>query len=48
MPRQKIDYIHNNPVQRGYVEHLAHWRYSSARDYLTGEEGLLPVFRQWE
>nr|VFK81320.1 MAG: hypothetical protein BECKSD772D_GA0070982_13071 [Candidatus Kentron sp. SD] len=32
MMRQKIDYIHNNPVERGYVEDATHWRYSSARD----------------
>jgi REP element-mobilizing transposase RayT len=30
---QKIDYIHNNPLKRGYVDDPAHWRYSSARNY---------------
>lgn len=44
--RQKIDYIHYNPVKRGYVDEAAHWRYSSARDYL-GKRGLLEVCRQW-
>ena len=28
--RQKLDYIHQNPVQRGYVDLPEHWRYSSA------------------
>jgi len=42
MLRQKIAYIHNSPVKRGYVDDPAHWRYSSCRDYL-GETGLLPV-----
>jgi len=42
MLRQKVDYIHNNPVKRGYVDDPAHWRYSSYRDYV-GEAGLLPV-----
>jgi len=46
MMRQKISYIHHNPVKRGYVDKAEHWRYSSARDYL-GEEGLLKVYRQW-
>nr|VFJ91277.1 MAG: Transposase IS200 like [Candidatus Kentron sp. H]VFJ99198.1 MAG: Transposase IS200 like [Candidatus Kentron sp. H]VFK00578.1 MAG: Transposase IS200 like [Candidatus Kentron sp. H] len=46
MLRQKIDYIHNNPVNCGYLDRAEHWRYSSARDYL-GQEGLIPVFRQW-
>jgi len=44
--RQKIDYIHLNPVKRGYVDNAEHWRYSSARDYL-GQQGLLEVCRQW-
>jgi REP element-mobilizing transposase RayT len=46
MMRQKIDYIHQNPVKRGYVDNAEHWRYSSARDYL-GQQGLLEVCRQW-
>jgi len=46
MMRQKIDYIHHNPVKRGYVDQAEHWRYSSARDYV-GEAGLLEVCRQW-
>lgn len=44
--RQKISYIHENPVKRGYVDLPEHWRYSSARDYL-GMEGLLPVNKSW-
>jgi putative transposase len=30
---QKLEYIHNNPVRRGYVDDPIHWRYSSARNY---------------
>ena len=37
MLRQKVDYIHHNPVKRGYVDETRHWRYSSARNYL-GED----------
>lgn len=37
---QKLDYIHNNPVRAGFVEHPEDWRYSSARDYV-GKNGLL-------
>jgi len=29
----KIEYIHHNPIKRGYIEEDWHWRYSSARDY---------------
>jgi putative transposase len=42
MFRQKLDYIHSNPVRRGYVDDPAHWRYSSYRNYI-GEPGLLEV-----
>jgi len=38
----KIEYIHYNPIKRGYVEEDWHWRYSSARDY-KGLEGLIEV-----
>ncbi|RBM65745.1 REP-associated tyrosine transposase [Vibrio paracholerae] len=46
MMLQKIEYIHQNPVKRGYVDEAVHWRYSSARDYL-GQQGLLEVCKQW-
>jgi putative transposase len=46
MMRQKLDYIHNNPVKRGYVDLPEHWRYSSARVY-AGQPGLLEVDRSW-
>lgn len=39
---QKINYIHYNPVKRGYVDRPEDWRYSSARNY-AGIEGLIPV-----
>ncbi len=37
--RQKVDYIHYNPVKRGYVDKPEDWRYSSARVY-AGLPGL--------
>jgi hypothetical protein len=40
----KIKYIHENPVKRGYVDKVVHWRYSSARDY-EGVNGLIEVER---
>lgn len=44
---QKIDYIHRNPVKRGYIDDPIHWRYSSARDY-AGTPGLVPICKQWK
>jgi putative transposase len=42
MMRQKLQYIHYNPVRRGYIDEPRDWRYSSARDY-EGKKGLLDV-----
>ncbi|MDD2451559.1 hypothetical protein [Sulfurovum sp.] len=41
-----IDYIHNNPLKRGYVDEAKHWRYSSVRDH-EGVKGLLDIERCW-
>jgi len=46
MMRQKLEYIHLNPVRRGYVDRPEDWRYSSARNY-AGLEALLPVSLAW-
>jgi len=43
---QKIEYIHNNPVRRGYIDEPEYWRYSSARNY-EGLTGLLKVETEW-
>lgn len=43
---QKLEYIHNNPVERGYVDDPLHWRYSSARNY-AGQPGLIEVVTDW-
>jgi len=43
---EKINYIHQNPVKKGYIEEAEHWRYSSAKDYM-GIEDLLKVERLW-
>jgi putative transposase len=36
MMEQKLDYIHHNPVARGWVVAPEHWRYSSAHEWLVG------------
>ncbi|MHB8069107.1 MAG: REP-associated tyrosine transposase [Desulfobaccales bacterium] len=40
--RQKIDYIHHNPVRIGWVDKPEDWMYSSARNYL-GLEALMEI-----
>ncbi|HUT89119.1 MAG TPA: transposase [Thermoguttaceae bacterium] len=42
MTWEKIQYIHDNPVARSYVDDPLHWRHSSARSY-AGEAGLCPL-----
>ena len=39
---QKLRYIHNNPVEAGFVEKEEDWLYSSARNY-HGLKGLVDV-----
>lgn len=39
---QRLSYIHNNPVEAGFVDEPASWIYSSARDY-EGRKGLLDI-----
>jgi len=42
MLRQKLEYIHFNPVRLGLVDRPEDWRYSSARNYL-GRDGVLEI-----
>lgn len=44
MMREKLDYIHANPIKRGYVNLPEHWRYSSAANY-AGMRGLIDIDR---
>ena len=39
---QKLNYIHHNPVEAGFVEKEEDWIYSSARDF-RGKNGLIEL-----
>jgi len=39
---QKLAYIHNNPVEAGFVENPEDWRYSSAVNY-SGRKGMIEI-----
>lgn len=41
--RQRLDYLHNNPVVAGFVEKPENWLYSSAVDYYTNRKGLIDI-----
>jgi len=44
---QKFNYIHDNPVRKGYVVKPEDWQYSSARNYLLGDDGLVVIDKLW-
>jgi REP element-mobilizing transposase RayT len=44
--KQKIDYIHNNPVKAEIVEYAEQYKFSSAIDY-AGGKGLLNTILAW-
>lgn len=46
MMRQKLEYMHNNPLKRGYVAQPEHWLRSSASNYL-GLPSVFPVQTEW-
>ncbi|MBL0108332.1 MAG: transposase [Ignavibacteria bacterium] len=45
MLKQKIEYIHYNPVRKNLVINPEDWKYSSAMEYHTGKKGLLDISR---
>lgn len=45
--RQKLNYVHRNPVRADLVEHPAEYPYSSFRSYEFGEERLIEIDRGW-
>jgi putative transposase len=43
--KQRIDYLHENPVRSGLVWEPWHYKFSSAIDYYTKEPGLIAIER---
>ena len=41
--KQKLNYLHENPVRAGIVDLASHYKYSSAVDYYEERAGLLKV-----
>jgi putative transposase len=40
---EKLTYIHENPVRKGYVDQPEQWRYSSARNYVLDDDSIIGV-----
>jgi len=45
--REKLEYIHNNPVKSGLAEFPNDWFWSSAADYSGREDGPVTVWKEW-
>jgi len=45
--RQKLNYVHRNPVRAGLVETPEEYMYSSHRNYVSGEDWLIEIDREW-
>jgi REP element-mobilizing transposase RayT len=43
MLAQKADYIHHNPVKKGFVLYPEDWLYSSARNYFKNDDSVFRV-----
>jgi hypothetical protein len=41
--REKLDYMHANPVKRKLVEHPRDWKWSSWSHYENGEHRLIAI-----
>ncbi|KAA3657719.1 MAG: hypothetical protein DWQ10_12705 [Calditrichaeota bacterium] len=38
-------YIHNNPVKKGFVTKPEDWKYSSARNWICGDDSVMKIDR---
>jgi putative transposase len=45
--KEKLRYIHRNPVDRGLVAAPEDWTWSSFRHWLTGETGKVGIDSVW-
>jgi hypothetical protein len=40
---QKLNYIHQNPIESGFVTEPYEWKYSSARNYYNDDHEILEI-----
>lgn len=45
--RQKLNYIHRNPIRAGLVDDLSGFPYSSYRNYVHDDQTLIEIDREW-
>lgn len=44
---QKLNYIHNTPLETGFVTNPVDWKYSSARNYGDNDQTVLEIDINW-
>jgi putative transposase len=44
----KLNYIHNNPVKKGFVDEPGEWRYSSYNNYMNEDNSIIKIRRYSE
>ena len=45
--RQKLNYMHRNPLRASLVEQPEDYPYSSYRNYMMGDDSLIEIDRNW-
>ncbi|WP_420640671.1 REP-associated tyrosine transposase [Candidatus Leptofilum sp.] len=45
--RQKLNYIHRNPIRAGLVDDIEAYPYSSYRNYVHDDQTLIEIDREW-
>ena len=40
---QKLQYMHDNPVRKGFVESPEDWKYSSARNWINDDNNIIEI-----
>jgi REP element-mobilizing transposase RayT len=40
---EKLAYIHENPVRKGFIEKPEYWKYSSAKNYINEDHSIIRV-----
>ena len=45
--KEKLRYIHRNPVRRGLVGEPGEWKWSSFRHYALREKGVVEIESEW-
>jgi putative transposase len=40
---QKLEYMHYNPVRKGFVDRPENWKYSSARNWLLDDNSIIEI-----